>query len=339
MSQPIRFGIMGCGYIAQRHLKHIIDHPGATAVGLYDTFNDAAQSLENEYQVPCYTSLDAFLGSDCDMVVICTPNGTHADLAIKAMKAGKHVLVEKPMATSVQDAQKMVDTAKELNRFLYVVKQNRYNPPVQAVKKIIDNNKLGELQLVSLNCYWNRNEAYYKNSDWKGTKKLDGGVLYTQFSHFIDILYYFFGDIDGVNGYIGNLGHHNLIEFEDTGSFNFKVKSGGVGNMSVSTCAFNQNMEGSITIIADNGTIKIGGKYLNTIDYQQTDGFDIKHLPQSSPANNYGFYQGSMSNHDKVIDNVVEALNGEAEIMTTADDGLQVVKMIDQFYKSAKWIS
>ncbi len=331
-----RFAIVGCGYIAHRHLKHIIDHPHAEVVGVYDNKADRLHAFAEQYQVEAFLNYESLLSiKDLDIVIICTPNGTHAELAIQALQAGRHVLVEKPMATSTQDALRMVATAKENDRHLYIVKQNRYNPPVQAVKQLIDEQKLGKINMVTLNCFWNRNDAYYTNSDWKGTKALDGGVLYTQFSHFIDILYYLFGEIENVTGRMMNLGHEELTEIEDSGTFNFDLCNGGLGNLNFTTCAFQQNMEGSITIFAENGTLKIGGKYLNTIDYQQTDGFDIKHLPASSPANNYGFYQGSMSNHDKVIDNVIQALHGKEPIMTSDKDGLAVIKMIDQFYEAS----
>lgn len=331
-----RFAIVGCGYIAHRHLKHIIDHPYAEVVGIFDNKPEQLYSFAKQYQVEAFMSYESLLTTkDLDLVVICTPNGTHAELAVQALKAGIHVLVEKPMATSTNDALKMVAAAKEHNKHLYIVKQNRYNPPVQAVKQLIDDEKLGKVNMVTLNCFWNRNETYYMNSDWKGTKELDGGVLYTQFSHFIDILYYLFGEIENVAGRMKNLGHKDLTEIEDSGSFNFEFCNGGLGSINFTTCAYQQNMEGSITIFSENCTLKIGGKYLNTIDYQQTAGFDIKHLPASSPANNYGFYQGSMSNHDKVIDNVVRALHGKEPIMTSDKDGLAVIKMIDQFYKAS----
>ena len=333
----IQFGIVGCGYIAGRHLKHIVDHPGGVVRGIFDIEKSQMHDLAEEYQVEAFLSYEALLAcDDIQIVIICTPNGTHAELAEQALKAGKHVLVEKPMAINLADAQRMVQIAHEVDRKLYVVKQNRYNPPVQAVKELIDAKKLGQVYFVSLNCFWNRNDAYYQNSAWKGKKALDGGVLYTQFSHFVDILFYLFGDIDEVRGRIANFGHQQLTEIEDTGTFTFHLREGGMGNLNFTTCAFNQNMEGSITVFAENATIKIGGKYLNTIDYQETNGFDIKHLPASSPANNYGYYQGSMSNHDRVINNVIEALNGREEIMTTGEEGLKVVEMIHQFYQAAE---
>jgi predicted dehydrogenase len=173
------------------------------------------------------------------------------------------------------------------------------------VKSLIDQGELGKILMVSVNCFWNRNAAYYEQSPWRGTKSLDGGTLYTQFSHFVDIIYYLFGEISNVNGVVKNVSHQKLIEFEDSGSFSFEFEDGGIGNFCFTTSTYKQNMEGSITIFAENATIKIGGKYLNTIDYQKTNGFDIQDVESSSPANNYGFYEGSMSNHDKVIDNVI----------------------------------
>ena len=166
---------------------------------------------------------------------------------------------------------------------------------------------------------------------------MDGGTLFTQFSHFIDILYYLFGDIRIVHGLTRNSNHGDLIDFEDTGTFLFEMKKGnGIGSFNYTTSCYQSNMEGSITIFAENATIKIGGKYLNTIDYQATNGFDITDLPTSSPANNYGYYEGSMSNHDKIIHNVINALKGREKIMTNAYEGLKVVEVIDNMYAVAK---
>ncbi len=336
MSNIIQFGIAGCGYIANRHIEHIINHPHGDAVAVYDTDTSKAKTFGQTYKTQHFESFEAFLQSAAQIVCICTPNGTHAEIAIACLQAGKDVLVEKPMATNTADAQKMIEVAEQYNRQLFIVKQNRYNPPVAALKELIDAGKPGKIYSVNINCYWNRNADYYASSPWKGTGNLDGGVLFTQFSHFIDILYYFFGDVDEVCGRIANKGHGDLIEFEDTGTFNFELQNGALGSLNFTTCAYNKNMEGSITVFAEKATIKIGGKYLNTIDYQETKGFDLKHLPQSAKANDYGFYQGSMSNHDKVIDNVIQTLNHKADIMTGGPDGLKVVEIIEKFYKSAK---
>ena len=219
---------------------------------------------------------------------------------------------------------------------IFIVKQNRFNPPVQALKSLTNEKKLGEIYYVVINCFWNRNEQYYLDSDWRGTKELDGGTLFTQFSHFIDIFYYLFGNIDDIQGNLKNSNHDELIEFEDTGCFNFRFTTGALGSLNYTTSAYHQNMEGSITVFAENGTIKIGGKYLNTIDYQITDNFDVQGLPESNRANNYGYYEGSMSNHDKVIHNVIQTLKGNESIMANAQEGKKVVEIIERMYLSVK---
>lgn len=332
-----KFAIVGCGHIAHRHVKHINDHLLGEIVGVFDIDSNKLSTFTKKYKLNAFRSFDELLANDSiDVINVCTPNGTHADIAIQALKAGKHAVVEKPMSISVADAKEMKTVAEDENKTLFVVKQNRYNPPVKAVKELIENKKLGEILMVSVNCFWNRNAAYYSQTDWRGTKSLDGGTLYTQFSHFVDVLFYLFGEIENVKGTVANTSHQDLIEFEDSGSFSFEFKKGGIGNLAFTTSAYTQNMEGSITIFAENATIKIGGKYLNTIDYQVTDGFDIEDVPTSSPANNYGFYEGSMSNHDKMINNVIETLNGRQEAMTNASEGLKVVEMISQLYSSTK---
>lgn len=331
------FAIVGCGHIAHRHVKHINAHELGVISGVYDIDENQLSDFSDKYDLTAYSSWQELLSdSSIDVVNICTPNGTHAELAIQALKAGKNVVVEKPMAITVDSALEMQKAAVESDLKLFVVKQNRYNPPVKAVKGLIEDGKLGNPLMVSVNCFWNRNADYYKQSPWRGTKELDGGALYTQFSHFVDILYYLFGEIENVSGVMENTAHKGLIEFEDSGSFNFNFVNGGIGNLAFTTAAYQQNMEGSITIFAENATIKIGGKYLNTIDYQVTDGFDVSDVAVSSPANNYGFYEGSMSNHDSVIDNVIETLNNRQEIMTNSTEGAKVVGMISQFYGSVK---
>lgn len=333
----IRFGILGCGYIAARHARHIASHPNAELISAYDIVQDKSEMFSREFGIRPASSLKNFVtDSDIDIVNICTPNGSHCGLAIEALNAGKHVLVEKPMALTKEDCEKMIHAATSNNRELFVVKQNRFNPPVQELKKIIDQKKLGKIYMVSVNCFWNRNEEYYRFSDWKGKKDLDGGSLFTQFSHFIDIFYYLFGDIRNIHGMVANEGHKGLIEFEDTGCFTFQFNSGALGSICFTTASYKQNMEGSITLFSENGTIKIGGKYLNTIEYQKINGLEMNGKFISNPPNNYGHYEGSMSNHDKVIHNVVETLNKRETIMTNAQEGMKVVEIIEKFYAAAK---
>ena len=334
----ISFGLIGYGKIGERHAAHIEAHAGARLHGVYDIKSDRLNLFRNKYKdIRTFESLASIISDpDIDIISVCTPNATHADISIAAMKAGKHVLVEKPMAINKVDCEGMIHIALKTGKSLFVVKQNRFNPPVQAVKKLMDEKKLGRIFSVAVNCYWNRNDWYYKSSDWKGKKALDGGTLYTQFSHFVDVIYYLLGDMQILHANMANVNHKGLIEFEDTGVVSFLLKEyKATGVLHYTTAAFQKNMEGSITIFAENATIKIGGKYLNTIEYQATNGFDITDLPQGGQANAYGDYEGSMSNHDKVIDNVIESLHGRVEIMTNAYDGLKTVEIIENIYHVA----
>lgn len=334
----ISFGLIGYGMIGERHAEQITAHADAILHGVYDSKTDRREEASTGYpDTIVYASQSDMLNDPAiDIVSICTPNGSHAAIAIAVMKAGKHVLVEKPMAIKKEDCELMIEESLKSGRSLFVVKQNRFNPPVQAVKELINQNKLGKIYSVAVNCYWNRNDAYYKASDWKGTKEADGGTLFTQFSHFIDVIYYLLGDMEILHAQMANVSHNGLIEFEDTGVVSFILKdSGAPGMLHYTTSAFQKNMEGSITIFAENATIKIGGQYLNTIDYQATNGFDIYGLPTDGKSNDYGHYQGSMSNHDKVIDNVVKCLEGKVEIMTNAYDGLKTVEIIENIYQIA----
>ena len=332
-NMKIKFGIVGCGYIAQRHAEHIMKHPDGQLVSGFDLKSEKCSAFAGKFGTAItHSAAQVYSNSEIDIISICTPNGIHHSVAIEALKAGKHVLIEKPMSISTAHCKEIILASEQYNREIFIVKQNRYNPPVQAVKKLIDLGKLGEIYYITTNCFWNRGEDYYKQSDWKGSRALDGGTLFTQFSHFIDIFYYLFGDITNIHGRIKNSNHQGLIDFEDTGSFIFDFLCGAQGSLNYTTCTYNTNMEGSITIFAENATIKMGGKYLNTIDFQSTKGFDITNLETSEKANNYGFYEGSMSNHDKVIDNVISTLQGKSVKMTSALEGMQVVNIIERMY-------
>jgi len=331
---PLKFGIIGCGRIAQRHAEHIQNTGSLVAV--CDIDESKATALAGKYKAKAYKNVDDMLKAhkEIDVVAVCSPNGLHAEHSIKALKAGFHVLCEKPMALSVQDCGDMINAAEKSNRRLFIVKQNRFNPPVAAVKQLIEEDRLGRIYSVQLNCFWNRNEQYYQNS-WKGTKALDGGTLFTQFSHFIDLLYWLVGDVKDVHAFAGNYHHQGTIEFEDTGCISLKFYSGAIGTINYTVNSFEKNMEGSLTIFGEKGTIKIGGQYLNEMEYQKIDGYEIKDLPPGNPPNNYGQYLGSMSNHDKVYKNVAEVLTGGGIIATNGFEGLKTVEIIDKIYSAA----
>ena len=331
----IKFAIVGCGRIAQRHAEHISKRGQLVAV--CDVVEDKAQQLANTYGATAYTSYTEMLAneSSIDVIAVCSPNGLHAQHAIDGLKAGFHVLCEKPMGLSVMECGEMIQAAERANKRLFAIKQNRYNPPVAAVKDIIDAGKMGKVTSIQLSCFWNRNTDYYANS-WKGTKDLDGGTLFTQFSHFIDLLYWLIGDVEEVTAYMGNFAHEGIIEFEDTGVVILKFTNGAIGTVNYTVNSFDKNMEGSLTIFGEKGTVKIGGQYLNELEYQQIQDCRIENLPEGNKANNYGNYTGSMSNHDKVYDNLIDVLTYNAPITTSSYEGMKTVEIIEKIYRAAK---
>jgi predicted dehydrogenase len=331
--EKLKFAIIGCGRIAQRHAEHINNLAQLSAV--CDIKSDKAKEFGQKYRCNYYTDIDELLNNEVnvDVISICTPNGLHAEHTIKALKSGKHVLVEKPMALSVRECESMIKASEDSNNRLFVVKQNRFNPPIQALKKVLDENRLGKILSVQLNCFWNRNEDYYKSSDWKGKKKLDGGTLFTQYSHFIDLLYWLFGNVRDVSAFLQNSNHRDIIEFEDSGVVILKFENDIIGTINYTVNSFRKNMEGSLTVFGTNGTVKVGGQYLNVLEYQEIENYQIKDIPKSGPANNYGSYQGSMSNHDKVYENVIDVLVNKGTITTNFLDGLKTVQIIEEIYK------
>lgn len=330
-----KIAIIGCGRIAQRHAEHIANNGILSAVCDIDL--KKAQKLAEKYGATAYQFVDELLAaeSDVDLVSICSPNGLHAKHSIKALNAGFHVLCEKPMAINVNDCGEMIKAAEKNNRRLFAIKQNRFNPPVAAIKELIDRGDLGKIYSVQLSCFWNRNFDYYHNS-WKGTADLDGGTLYTQFSHFVDLLYWMIGDVKTAHALTGNFAHQGVIEFEDTGVVALQFYNGALGTINYTVNSYGRNMEGSLTIFAEKGTVKIGGQYLNELEYQNIEGLVIKELPTGNTANNYGQYQGSMSNHDKIYENVIDVLKNGSAISANSFEGLKTVEIIDKIYQSAK---
>ncbi|MEO7219866.1 MAG: Gfo/Idh/MocA family oxidoreductase [Gemmatimonadaceae bacterium] len=335
MQPRLTFGIVGCGRIAARHAEHIVKL--GRLVGTCDVVVERAEVLAEKYGARAYGSIDEMLHGEkeLDVVAVCTPNGLHAEHTVAALKAGKHVLCEKPMAISVADCGMMIQAAERANRRLFIVKQNRFNPPVAAVKELLDHEKLGRIYSVHLNCFWNRNADYYQDT-WKGTASLDGGSLYTQFSHFIDLLYWMVGDVKTAFAIVDNFAHEGIVEFEDTGVVGLRFHNGVIGSINFTINSYRRNMEGSLTIFAEKGSVKIGGQYLNELEYQSLEGPEIANLPPGNPANSYGHYQGSMSNHDLVYENVVDVLTRGGAIATGGYEGLKTVEIIDKIYSAAR---
>lgn len=326
------FAIIGCGRIGRRHAEQAILVANVKAV--CDIVQARANELAAHYKATPYYCLEDMLAAEpgIDIISICTPNGLHAAHSIKSMQAGANVLCEKPLCLSVSDGEEMIAVAKITKKKLFVVKQNRYNPPVVFLKQLLNENKLGKIFSFQINCFWNRPNEYY--TGWKGTKQLDGGTLFTQFSHFIDLLYWLLGEVQDVKKITKNL-THPAIEFEDTGVVLFNMTSGAIGSLNYTVNSFEKNMEGSFTIFAEKGTIKIGGQYLNELEYFNVDDIEQPDLPKGNSANAYGFYQGSMSNHDKVYQNLIKALDDDDHLFASAAEGLKTVEIIERIYNAS----
>lgn len=333
--ESLKFAIVGCGRIGERHAEKI--KSVGKLVAVCDIEIGKAKKMAALYDVPFYLSIQEMISqkSGIDVVAICTPNGLHAEHTIYALQLKKHVICEKPMALNVHDCGEMIKAAERVNKRLFIVKQNRFNPPIIAVKKAIDDGHFGKVSSIQLNCFWNRNSDYYTTSDWKGTELMDGGILYTQFSHFIDLMYWLVGDVKEVSSFVANTTHPE-VEFEDTLVSCLKFYNGVLGTANFTINSFKKNMEGSLTIFGETGTVKIGGQYLNELEYQQFDNFSISSLPAGNPPNNYGDYVGSMSNHDQVYNNVVDVLTNQGVISTNGFEGLKTVEIIDKIYSSCK---
>jgi predicted dehydrogenase len=330
---PIRFALLGCGRIGHRHAQLMQQY--GTLVAVADTDAAAANHFSTTFGVPAFYSADAlFAQGQAQVVAICTPNGLHARHSIAALRAGLHVLCEKPMAIASEDAQAMVEAAQQTGNQLFIVKQNRFNPPVQAVKQLLDTGMLGRMLSVQLNCFWNRQPGYYAQS-WKGTRSLDGGTLYTQFSHFIDLLVWFFGPLHLHSALLQNMAHGGVVEFEDCGVVLGSLADGAPLGIHYTVNAYQKNMEGSITIFAENGTVKIGGQYLNEIDYQLVKGYSIQNLATGNPPNQYGTYTGSMSNHPQVYANLLQVLSGHGQMINSLADAVETVRFIEAVYAMA----
>ncbi len=335
MKSNLKFAIIGCGRIAQRHAEHISNL--AELVAVCDINEKSADETGNKFNTKIFYNIDELLSAnlDIDVISICSPNGLHAEHSIKSLNAGYHVLCEKPLAINIEDCGKMINAAEKSNKRLFVIKQNRFNPPIEAVKNILEEGKLGKIFNVQLNCFWNRDPKYYENS-WKGSMDLDGGTLYTQFSHFIDLLYWMVGDVNEVCGFSNNFMHKDIIEFEDTGVVALKFSSGAIGTINYTVNSTNKNMEGSLTLFGTEGTIKIGGQYLNELEYQEINNYTIKDLPKGNSPNNYGTYVGSMSNHDLVYKNVIDVIQNNGKILVNYFEGFKTVEMISKIYDKIK---
>ena len=333
----VKFAVIGCGHIGKRHAEMIERNEESELVALVD-IKPKEQVGIDAYSASFFNSVDELLQSPelnkIDVINIASPNGYHVEHALKCLEAKKHVVIEKPMALNKQDAELVIYKALNVHKHVFAVMQNRYSPPSVWIKDLIESGRLGNIYMVQLNCYWNRDIRYYKADSWHGKKDLDGGTLFTQFSHFIDLMYWLFGDIENIHSRFSNFNHKDLTEFrEDSGMIQFDFVNGGSGCMNFSTSIWDKNLESSMTIIAEHGSVKIGGQYMDKVEFCHVKEYEMPVLQQTNPGNDYGAYKGSAANHHYIIENVVNVLKNRSVITTNALEGLKVVDIIERMYK------
>ena len=332
-----RFGIVGCGSIGKRHIAVLDAERGAELVAISDNDQDALDAQLDLY--PYLTGHDSFEAmlseGGFEIVCIATPHALHADMTIQALEAGFHVIVEKPMALNMEDCKRMNDCAEWTGKKLWVVKQNRHNVPIRLAKDAMDRGLLGKIFMVKCDILWNRYQGYYDDSPWRGRIDTEGGALFTQASHFIDLLIWWCGDVTESKAHIETQNHN--IETEDSGIAYMKFASGTLGSLVWTTCVHNKNYEGSITIIGETGTIKIGGRYLNKIEFWDVQGYPLpEDIEFSDKPNAYGKYQGTSSNHDKVYAASIEYLVAGKNATVDGFEGMKSIAAIEAIYANAR---
>jgi len=333
-NRPIRVGIVGCGRISKNHFGSLEKHASdMELVSVCDI--DAARLAEHEqqYAVPGYRNLEDMLQQEkLDVVSICTPSGLHPDQVVQCAGAGVHVLTEKPMATRWQDGLRMVRACDEAKVRMFVVKQNRRNTTLQLLKRAVQEGRFGKIYMVHLNVFWTRPQEYYDSAKWRGTWELDGGAFMNQASHYVDLLDWLIGPIASVQAMTGTLARD--IEVEDTGILNVRWRNGGLGSMAVTMLTYPKNMEGSITILGESGSVRVGGMAVNEIQHWEfADKCDYD--AQIEDANYqttsvYGF------GHPLYYKNVVDVLRGNAEPEVDGREGLKSLEVLIAAYLSAR---
>ena len=333
LDRKIRIAIVGCGRISKSHFGSIEKHKDdIELISICDTNQDLISKYKSKYKVRGYLELNEMLDNETlDLVAICSPSGMHADQTEMCAKRGINVMTEKPMATRWQDGKRMVKSCDEAGVNLFVVKQNRKNATLQILKRALTEKRFGKLNMVHLNVFWTRPQDYYDQAEWRGTWEFDGGAFMNQASHYVDLLDWLIGPIDKVQAFMST---SREIEVEDTGVLNIKWRNGALGSMSVTMLTYPKNLEGSITILGEKGTVRIGGVATNDIqlwEFDEAKDYD-KEIKEASyqTTSVYGF------GHPLYYSNVIEVLRGSAKPETDGRDGLKALEILIAAYRSAK---
>lgn len=333
-NRKIRFAVVGCGRIATNHFNSIKQHSDrAELVGICDVDEHALNRATAETGSYAYPTLDAMLkDTDADVVVLTTPSGLHPSQVIDVAASGRHAMTEKPMATRWHDGLRMVKACDDASVRLFVVKQNRRNATLQLVKNAIDSGRFGRIFMVNINVFWTRPQDYYDSAAWRGTWEFDGGALMNQASHYVDLLDWLIGPIESLQAYTATLARN--IEVEDTGVISVKWRSGALGSMNVTMLTFPRNLEGSITILGEKGTVRVGGMAVNEIQHWEF----AEAMPEDDQIKQANYATTSVYGfgHPLYYDNVIKVLRGEAEPETDGREGLKSLEVLIATYLSAR---
>ena len=333
MKEKIKISVLGCGHIGRKHAEMIAQNSDCELVALIDILEKSILNI-SEYDVPFFSSLENFLLSNTvtDFIAICTPNGLHFEQTLQILNKDISVIVEKPMTLCSEEANILNELAEKKNLHLFPVMQNRFSPPAVWLKNMMESNVLGKIFMVQISCYWNRDERYYQKNSWRGTKKLDGGTLFTQFSHYLDIMNWLFGDITNISSKLEDFSHQNSTEFEDSGIITFDFINGGMGSFNFSTSVWHENLESSLTVIAENGSVKVGGQYMDRVEKCLIKDYTMPKLTETNASNDYGTFKGSAQNHHFLYKNIVEVIKNEDVAQTTAGESIKVIEIIEKIY-------
>ena len=334
----IRFALVGCGRIARNHVAALAAHAErAELVALADKQPEAIERLVGQQPalvaLPRFDSLHALLADcDADVIVLATPSGLHSRQAIEAGQAGRHVLCEKPMATKWDEGMAMVRACREAGVKLFVVKQNRLNPTLQALKRAIEQHRFGRIAMVVVNVFWTRPQSYYDEARWRGRWDMDGGAFMNQASHYVDMVDWLVGPVDNVHAYTATLGRD--IEAEDSGVMSLRLRSGALASINVTMLTHGQNYEGSITVLGERGTVRVGGVAVNRIEHwafdeTRSEDADIRSANYAPPSV-YGY------GHPLYYANLIDTLRGQASAEVDGYEGLRSLEVVIAAYRSAR---
>lgn len=332
-NRKIRMAVVGCGRIARSHFGSIEKHAdNIKLVAVCDTDTKVLDQHAQKYRVPGYRNLEEMLKVErIDLIALCTPSGLHSDQAVLAARYGVNVMTEKPMATRWQDGVRMVKACDEAKVRLFVVKQNRRNTTLQLLRRAIEEKRFGKIHMVHLNVFWTRPQSYYDQAKWRGTWEFDGGALMNQASHYVDLLDWLVGPVEKVQAMMSTT---RDIEVEDTGVLNVKWRNGALGSMSVTMLTYPKNLEGSITILGERGTVRVGGVAVNEIQLWEFD--EPRDYDEKIKAANYETTSVYGFGHPLYYKNVVDVMRGEGEPETDGREGLKSLELLIAAYLSAR---